>query len=170
MVPTDSTFNNATEVIAPDLLGGSIESSDLTVDNMDGSFNTTLIVSSTGGDLGPAGFAGGSGVLLDSVGVFYGDVGFGTPPIDFGEGVVNSAFFDALDASGASVIGGAVDLVALGFDVQSGSFFIDLGPGTAGLGIASTSLDINVSKTIPEPTSFAVLGVLGIGLVARRRR
>ena len=60
-------------------------------------------------------------------------------------------------------------MVGVGADVQSGSIGINLG-GVTGIGVDTILLDINVSKAIPEPTSLAVLGMLGVGLVTRRRR
>ena len=61
-------------------------------------------------------------------------------------------------------------MVALGADVQSGSFGIGFGAAT-GLGIDEITLDITITHSVvPEPTSFAALGILGIGLVTRRRR
>ena len=61
-------------------------------------------------------------------------------------------------------------MVALGADVQSGSFGIGFGAAT-GLGIDEVTLDIAITHSVvPEPTSFATLGILGIGLVTRRRR
>lgn len=170
-IPGNSTFNDATEVIGGDLLGGSIESSDLTTPGPSGTSNTLITISSTGGDLAPAGFADGAGIALDTLGVIYGDFGAGaSPPIDFGSGLVNTAFFDVTDVAGASLIGGPIDLIAAGFDVQSGTFLVSVGAGSAGIGAANITLDVNVTKAIPEPTSLVVLSVLGMGLVARRRR
>ena len=161
----DSTFNGATENIGADLAGtGSIFSSDSTTDNGDGTFNLLLTLS--GDDLFPAGLADGGGVALD-LGAFFIGANAGGTPIDFGSGVVNTADLTVL-AGGAPVIG-PVDLVGLGFDVQSGSIGANLG-GVTGLGVDTILLDINISKAIPEPTSLAVLGMLGVGLVTRRRR
>ena len=162
---TDSTFNGATEDIGPDLLGGSVLSSDLVTDNGDGTFNLLLTLS--GGDLFPAGQVDGAGVALDLGAFFVGANGGGTP-IDFGDGVVNTAFLEVL-ADGATIIG-PVDLIPIGFDIQSGSFGANLG-GVTGIGVDTINLDINITANkIPEPTSLAILGGLGLGMIVRRRR
>ena len=57
----DSTINDGTEDIGGDLLGGSVLSSDLLVDNGGGNFDLILTIESTSGDLAPAGLTDGGG-------------------------------------------------------------------------------------------------------------
>ena len=161
----NSTFDGASEIIGLDFLGtGSIFSSDLFTVNGDGTANLLLTLT---GDLLPGGLVDGGGVALTEAALFLGVVDGGLP-IDFGGETVLSADVTA-SAAGTTVIGPA-DLVALGVDVQSGSFGISLGAAT-GLGIDEVTLDIAITHSVvPEPTSFATLGILGIGLVTRRRR
>lgn len=165
----DSTINDATEIIGTDLGGGNVESSDLTTDLGGGTFSTLFTIVSTSGDLGPAGFVSPTdGSALDTLALFVGVSGGGTP-IDFSGSTVVSAILDATDATGTSVIGGSVDLVSIGFDVQSGSFGVLLGPNV-GLGVDTITLEVTTQKAIPEPTSLAILGGMGLGLLVRRRR
>lgn len=168
----ESTFDGAGNVIGPDFAGADVISSDLVTDNGDGTVNLLLTLTSGSGDFIPAGSVDGAGLPLDTFGLFVGASGGGTP-IDFGSGVVISANLDGFvgGIGGTSIFGGPIDLVPIGFDVQSGSLGISFGAGTAGIGLDTITLDINVTKeVIPEPTSMVVLGVLGMGLVARRRR
>ena len=164
----DSTFNDAGEAIGPDILGGNVTSSDLLTDNGGGSFNMLLTLSTDSGDFAPAGVTGPGGSTLDLLGWFVGGNAGGTP-IDWNGATVISANLDAFDGGGASLFGGPVELVGLGFDIQSGSWGVNFGGG-AGLGIETITLDVELSKAIPEPTSIAIMSVLGLGLVTRRRR
>ena len=73
-------------------------------------------------------------------------------------------------AGGASIFGGPVDLAGIGVDITTGSTGVNFGAGTAGIGIESITLTYNFTKAVPEPTSAALLSIVGLGLVARRRR
>lgn len=164
----DSVFDNALDVIGPDLSGGNVESSDFVTTNGDGTFNLLLTLFSTSGDLAPSGLVDGTGVPLDTLSFLIGTGG--GIPIDFGADIVNSAILTATTAAGVDVTG-PIDLVPLGFDVQSGSIAVGFGAGSAGAGISTITLDINVTAAaIPEPTSIALLGVIGLGIAVRRRR
>ena len=164
----DSTINDGTEDIGGDLLGGSVLSSDLLVDNGGGNFDLILTIESTSGDLAPAGLTDGGGAPLDIAAVFLGASGGGTP-LDLSGGAPNSLLLDAF-AGGASIFGGPVDLAGIGVDITTGSTGITFGAGTAGIGIESITLTYNFTKAVPEPTSAALLSIVGLGLVARRRR
>lgn len=164
----DSTINGATEDIGGDLLGGSVLSSDLLVDNGGGNFDLILTIESTSGDLAPAGLTDAAGAPLDTAGIFLGASGGGTP-LDLSSGAPNSLLLDAF-SGGASIFGGPVDLASLGIDITTGSTGVSFGPGTAGIGIESITLTYNFTKAVPEPTSAALLSIVGLGLVARRRR
>lgn len=164
----DANFDGATENIGADLGGGFVESSDSITVNGDGTVNVLLTLFSTSGDFAPAGLVDAAGAPLDTFAVFAGASAGGTP-INFG-GTVNSAFVQLTDSTGADIFAaGGIELVGLGFDIESGSFGVSFGP-TAGLGINTVTLDVNVTKAVPEPTSVALLGFLGVGLFTRRRR
>ena len=165
---TDSTFNGAGEDIGPAIGGGAIISSDSVTDNGDGTFNLLLTLEASGGDFIPAGSVDGAGAPLTTFGLFVGASGGGTP-IDFGSGIVNTANLNGF-AGGTSIFAAPFELVGAGIDVQSGSLGLSFGAGTAGIGLDTITIDINITKAIPVPTSMVVLGVLGMGLVARRRR
>lgn len=165
----DSNIDGLTENIGPDLATGSVLSSDtITLNSAPGLDNTLLTIMSDSGDLAPAGLADGGGLPLDTLALFVGANAGGTP-ITFTQTVV-AANLDAFDGTGASVFGGPVDLVPLGFDIQGGSFGVSFGAGTAGVGIDTITLSID-TVAVPEPSS-AVLGMValaGLGLLRRRR-
>ena len=164
----DAQFDGATENIGADAGGGFVNSSDSVTVNGDGTINVLLTLVATSGDFVPAGTLGGGGAAADTLGIFAGASGGGTP-FNWG-GPVNSAFLD-VTAGGTSIFGaGAIDLIPVGFDIESGSFGISLGAGTAGVAIDTITLDVNITKAVPEPTSVALLGVMGVGLFTRRRR
>ena len=165
----DSTINNGTEDIGADLLGGSVLSSDVLVNNGGGNFDLILTIESTSGDLAPAGLTDANGLPLDTAAFFLGANAGGTP-LDLSGGAPNSLILDAFLGDGTSIFGGPLDLGALGVDITTGSTGIQFGPGSAGIGIQSISLTYNFTKAIPEPTSAALLSVVGLGLVVRRRR
>lgn len=164
----DSTINNGTEDIGPDSFGGSVLSSDLVVNNGGGNFDLILTLESTSGELAPGGMVDAFGAPLDNAAIFLGSAAGGTD-LDLSGSPPNSLFLDAFVA-GASIFGGPVDIGSLGVDITTGNTGIAFGAGTAGIGIDTISFTYNFTKAVPEPTSAALLSVVGLGLMACRRR
>ena len=160
----DSNIDGLNENIGADLLGGSVFSNDVLTDNGDGTQTLLLTITSSSGELFPSGFSDGVNPL-NRAGMFFGANAGGTP-LDFGGETVLAADLDALDAAGASIFGGPVELVGLGFNIQSGSFGINFGDDTVGLGVGEVTLAITMT---PAPGSVALLGLGGLCATRRRR-
>ncbi|MEZ6242059.1 MAG: PEP-CTERM sorting domain-containing protein [Phycisphaerales bacterium] len=79
-------------------------------------------------------------------------------------------------ASGAGSTSGSINLNALSFDVTDGMIFIELWTarnliaGPEGSHTSDSILELDVSRVVPAPGSFALMGLGGLAVARRRRR
>jgi hypothetical protein len=167
-----STINGGSESIGLDITGnGNVTSSDELIQNTAINFDFTLRIETDGNFL-PEGVIGDSGEELTTLGLF---VGGGIDPIEFSQPVfANTAIIEAFDSSGGSL--GTINVIDFanfttgkngGWD---GSLGINFGNAIPIGDVGAIELQVNYNtNSIPEPTS-AVVALMGLGLLARRRR
>ncbi|MEM9166831.1 MAG: PEP-CTERM sorting domain-containing protein [Planctomycetota bacterium] len=169
---SDSTFDDAAEVIGSALSGEILGGADNTLSGDISAANTNTVfqisVFDNGGlDLTPSGFNVG-GLPADQSGLFLGANGGGSP-LDFAIPVdVNEILFFGLDSAGTPVfVLNVTGTIGAAPGTTSLSTGIVLNPVSVDLGVVELGFQFDVT-TVPAPASAALLG-LG-GLVATRRR
>ena len=170
----DSIFDLQPQVIGTDIEGATITSSQsqVLVQGTTNQYDVSLSLTSSSGELFPSGWAIG-GAPANTAGLFLGENANGNP-LDFSAPVeVNSAFINLYDTEGESL--GSFDITSFASFTAGpggtwpGSMGVTFGAGSTGVGIATASLDLNVT-VIPEPGTATLLGLGAAGLLIRRRR
>ncbi|MBX3364931.1 MAG: hypothetical protein KF866_09215 [Phycisphaeraceae bacterium] len=169
----DSVFDGNPQVIGTDVAGSDITSSQSVSPNSGqfGIYDLTMTLSSSG-ELWPGGFVVG-GQPATAGGLFMGSNGGGLNLSFPGPVFVNSAIITLFNAAGG-VAGGPFDITAFGTFTAGplgdwlGNFGVSFGAGSAGAGIVSAVVSMNVFVT-PTPASVAVLGLAGLAAARRRR-
>ena len=169
----DSVFDGATETVGTTLENGlDVSSSDSIADLGGNAYTVTLNVSAAE-SLSPAGFSVG-GLTADTAGLFMGG-NAGANPLDFpAPAIVSLATVEILDLAGGN-LAGPFDITGFGnFTAGTGGGWdggvgVTFGAGSAGADIGG--YELNVTYTIPEPSSATLLGLtslLGLGFIRRR--
>jgi len=169
----NSVFDGNPQVIGTDIAGSTITSSQSVTPNSGqfGNYDLSMTLSSSG-DLFPGGFSvGGSPATTGAI--FMGSNAGGQNLAFPGPAFVNSAIVTLFDSSGGIVAGpfnvtGFANFTAGPDGDWLGNFGISFGAGTAGAGVASAVVNMNVD-VIPSPASAAVLGFAGLAAARRRR-
>ena len=164
---------SGTGIVTPPPVLSISETQDTLLTPVGTTYNVSTTLSSSDGELAPAGFVDGNSVALNRLGYFLGTNG-SRDPLQFDNPVqVNAATITAFDGAGG-VLFGPFDISSFGVfsagtgGTWDGSLGIDFGENTAGQGAASITLDLNLTA-VPEPASLGLLGLGGMALIRRRR-
>ena len=137
-------------------------------------FDIEIRLFTTGTDLAATGISGPNGGALDTAGFFLGG-NAGGDPFEFSEPVfTNSATIDAIDGTGASLLGGGADISGFANFTDGvggtwdGGLGVTFGAGSAGAGIVEYVFQGNFTK-IPAPGTAVLMGFGGLAAARRRR-